>query len=150
MELLKSITWNRRKEFFIIPWCDARRHYMTDIGIEWPFSAWILLAFSPTVPLSFHCVKTKLVSKRNIQEVSTKYIWLIDIPLSHGCVCVLLPVSCCVSSSFPQYQYGCIVPACSWHFLLTRIWHTYNCDDTMSMIWLYEPAKMHLFGLYAF
>ena len=28
---------------------------------------------------------------------------------------------------------GCIVPACSWHFLLTRIWHTYNCDDTMSM-----------------
>ena len=24
---------------------------------------------------------------------------------------------------------GCIVPACSWHFLLTRIWHTYNCDD---------------------
>ena len=28
---------------------------------------------------------------------------------------------------------GCIVLACSWHFLLTRIWHTYNCDDTMSM-----------------
>ena len=28
---------------------------------------------------------------------------------------------------------GCIVPACSWQFLLTRIWHTYNCDDTMSM-----------------
>ena len=27
----------------------------------------------------------------------------IDIALSHGCVCVLLPVSCCVSSSFPQY-----------------------------------------------
>ena len=48
-------------------------------------------------------------------------------------VCVLLPVSCCVSSSFPQYIV-CIVPACSWHFLLTRIWHTYNCDDTMSMV----------------
>ena len=27
----------------------------------------------------------------------------IDIALSHGCVCVLLPVSCCVISSFPQY-----------------------------------------------
>ena len=30
---------------------------------------------------------------------------IIDIALSHGCVCVLLPVSCCVSSSFPQYQH---------------------------------------------
>ena len=32
---------------------------------------------------------------------------------------------------------GCIVPACSWHFLLTRIWHTYNCDDTMSMVMIH-------------
>ena len=31
------------------------------------------------------------------------FVCAIDIALSHGCVCVLLPVSCCVSSSFPQY-----------------------------------------------
>ena len=43
-------------------------------------------------------------------------------------------VYCCLSAVVLAALFpNSIVPACSWHFLLTRIWHTYNCDDTMSM-----------------
>ena len=49
-----------------------------------------------------YCCPIPTHSPATSYKICIPYVLLIDIALSHGCVCVLLPVSCCVSSSFPQ------------------------------------------------